>query len=246
MVNYRIVIYTGDGLWAYHESSPHEFGISSPDYTPIDGDKQFGGYQPLVRDCIARTAGRRPCGARTLIFKAMKQHQRTEGKSDSWGTPPELLARLGKFDLDPCAFPRPIKACATYSLALPFENGLKVDWSIGEFKARETTAQNRVRVWCNPPFNRYERPKWMEKMAQHGRGTMLIPAATETKAFKLYVWDQADAVCFVFGRPHFHYPDGTRAKANCGCSIVLVAYGAKDAAILEQSGLGKTLRLPLT
>ncbi len=173
----------------------------------------------------------------------MKQHQSTVGKSDSWGTPPDMLGRLGRFDLDPCAFPRPLKACATYSLALPFEDGLKSDWSIGESKAGELQPQDRVRVWCNPPFNRYERPKWMRKMAEHGNGIMLIPAATETKAFAEFVWSMADAVCFVYGRPHFHYVDGTRAKANCGCSIVLVAYGESNVVALIHSELGRTVRL---
>lgn len=167
----------------------------------------------------------------------MKAHQRTEGVTDTWLTPPEILAALGKFDLDPCAAPRPKVACATWNLALPFECGLRTPWMMGECR------DFRPRVWCNPPFNRYERPKWMKKMAEHGNGVMLIPAATETKAFYAYVWEMADAVLFLRGRPHFHSFDGTRAKANCGCSIALVAYGERNAVALEQSGLGFVVRV---
>ncbi len=83
----------------------------------------------------------------------------------------------------------------------------------------------------------------MKKMAEHGNGIMLIPAATETEAFFKYVWEKADAVCFVKGRPHFHYVDGTRAKANCGCSIALVAYGAENVAVLQAANLGQTILL---
>jgi len=45
-------------------------------------------------------------------------------------------------------------------------------------------------------------------------------------------------VLFLRGRPHFHYADGTRAAANSGAPIALVAYGAEDARILESCGLG--------
>lgn len=84
----------------------------------------------------------------------------------------------------------------------------------------------------------------MEKMAKHGNGIMLVPAATETKAFDDFIWKRADAVCFVKGRPHFHYVTGERAKANCGTAIVLVAYGVENATRLEAANLGRTLILP--
>lgn len=159
----------------------------------------------------------------------MKAHQRTVGKNDTWITPPEILRRLGGFDLDPCAAPS--THIARINMAAPSVDGLACEWTTGS------------RVWCNPPFNRYARPKWMAKMANHGNGIMLVPAATETKAFFDYVWAKADAVCFLKGRPHFHHPDGTRSRANCGCSIALVAYGADNADILESANLGQTLRL---
>ena len=52
------------------------------------------------------------------------------------------------------------------------------------------------------------------------------------------VWGVADAVCFLKGRPHFHYVDGTRAPFNSGAPIALVAYGAANADVLRSSGLG--------
>lgn len=80
-------------------------------------------------------------------------------------------------------------------------------------------------------------------MAQHGNGIMLVPAATETEAFDAYVWRQAAAVCFLKKRPHFYFIDGTRARANCGCSIALVAYGKANAVALKAANLGTTLLL---
>lgn len=158
----------------------------------------------------------------------MKHHQSTVGKNDEWLTPPEILRVLGDFDLDPCApedRPWPTAECHLTQ----FDDGLSMPW-VG-------------RVWLNPPFNRYQRARWMEKMADHGNGIMLIPAATETEAFDRYVWKLADAVCFIKKRPHFHFVDGSRATLNCGTAIALVAYGEANVLALETASLGTTLRL---
>ena len=45
---------------------------------------------------------------------------------------------------------------------------------------------------------------------------------------------------FIHGRLHFHYPDGTRAKANSGAPSVLVAYGKEDAIELRDSNIEGT------
>lgn len=156
----------------------------------------------------------------------MKHHQATIGQNDEWLTPPEILSALGEFDLDPAAPAERPWATAKDHYSLPAD-GLAAEWW--------------GRVWLNPPFNRYMRPKWMKRMADHGNGIMLIPAATETEAFDLHVWQRADAVCFVKTRPHFHYVDGRRADFNAGTAICLVAYGLDNAKALEASNLGKTL-----
>lgn len=167
----------------------------------------------------------------------MKQHQRTIGKNDEWLTPPEIWTKLGRFDVDP-ACPEFVRRPIAGTCYSPTDDGLTKPW--------------HGRVWLNPPFNRYERPKWMKRMAEHGNGIMLIPAATETAAFFDYVWSRADAVCFLRGRPHFYTPDterngvvipGKRSAANCGCSIVLVAYGAENVARLRDAGLGHLVKL---
>lgn len=51
----------------------------------------------------------------------------------------------------------------------------------------------------------------------------------------------ADAVCFLKGRPHFHYVTGERAPANSGAPIALVAYGEKNALALHMACLGKVV-----
>ena len=158
----------------------------------------------------------------------MKTHQKPEGNNDEWLTPPEIIKALGEFDLDPCSPTVRPWSTAKQHIALP-SDGLDHPWN--------------GRVWLNPPFNRYERPRWMAKMARHGNGIMLVPAATETEAFDSYIWKAATAVCFVKGRIHFHYVDGTRAKPNCGTAISLVAYGEENAKALFESQLGQFFRI---
>lgn len=158
----------------------------------------------------------------------MKAHQRTEGLNDEWLTPPSIIQALGPFDLDPCSpVSRPWPTATTHMTEK--NDGLACTWW--------------GYVWCNPPFNRYERPKWMARMADHGSGIMLIPAATETEAFDQHVWKRATSVCFLKGRPHFHFIDGTRSKANCGTAIALCGYGQHATKKLVQANPGKTIIL---
>lgn len=155
----------------------------------------------------------------------MGGHQSASMVSDTWLTPPDLLAALGEFDLDPCAAPDPTPwrtARTHYTLPL---DGLAAPWF--------------GRVWMNPPYSR-EAVKWLNKLADHGTGTALIFARTETSWFVEAVWKRATAVMFLHGRLHFHHADGTRAKANAGAPSCLIAYGQLDARILRHCGLDGT------
>lgn len=153
---------------------------------------------------------------------SMSGHESARQQTETWLTPPEILAALGAFDLDPCCPPAMPWPTAKRMLTVQ-DDGLKQAWE--------------GRVWCNPPWGNKAAP-WMQRMKAHGNGIALLPARTETKAFFAHVWGGADAVLFVRGRPCFHRPDGTKAKANCGCPIALVAYGSANVEVLRASGLG--------
>ena len=157
---------------------------------------------------------------------SLSSHQKSGGH-DEWLTPPEILKKLGRFDLDPCSpIDRPWDTARAHFTKE--DDGLSKDW-IG-------------RVWLNPPFGR-EAAKWIRRMAEHGNGIALLPARTETAMFYDSVWDQAWAICFMKGRPHFHYVTGLRAKANSGAPICLIAYSESDVYALRNSGLGKVVLL---
>lgn len=148
----------------------------------------------------------------------MGGHQSAAMLKDEWLTPPELLAALGPFDLDPCAPVSPPwpMAAKTYTLQ---DNGLKQPWD--------------GFVWCNPPYGR-EAAAWLARLADHGNGLALIFARTETEMFFAHVWGKATAVLFLRGRLHFHHVNGARAAANAGAPSCLVAYGKQAAERLSR------------
>ena len=85
---------------------------------------------------------------------SLSAHQSARMMTDEWLTPPEILAALGPFDLDPCtpdAMPWQT-AAARYTKR---DDGLAQPW--------------RGRVWLNPPFGR-EAVRWLRKLAAHGDG----------------------------------------------------------------------------
>lgn len=159
---------------------------------------------------------------------SLSGHQSQNMGTDEWLTPPEILQRLGVFDLDPCA---PILSRRPWSTAASHftieDDGLSKPWN--------------GRVWMNPPFGKAA-ATWLEKLAAHGDGIALIPARTETRMFYSHVWPKADAVLFIEGRPHFHYATGQRAPFNSGAPICLIAYGQKNVQALVDSRLGVVCR----
>lgn len=146
--------------------------------------------------------------------------------TDIWLTPRHILDALGPFDLDPCSAPDPtLWPTAHQHYTLPTD-GLSEPW--------------HGRVWLNPPYGQHAWV-WLDRLADHGRGTALIFARTETAGSVEQVWQKADALLFLHGRLHFHRPDGTRAEANSGAPSVLIAYGDEDVERLRFSGLDGSL-----
>lgn len=152
------------------------------------------------------------------IGQTMGGNQSGRMQSGVWLTPRRILDPLGRFDLDPCAAPNPeLWPTATRHIALP-DDGLTADWT--------------GRVWLNPPYNIHARD-WLARLADHGFGTALTFARTDTGWFADHVWNQANALLFLRGRVRFHLPDGQLARDNGGAPSVLAAYGPIDAAYLS-------------
>ena len=149
-------------------------------------------------------------------------HQRCVGKSQVHLTPRWLIERLGPFDLDPCAATDRPWDCATRNY-VEADDGLALPW--------EGT------VWLNPPFDRYQVGKWIEKLAEHGDGICLVHARTEAAWFRP-IWNDAKRILFLDKRLKFCRIDGTEQPANSGAPPVLAAFGMKAARRLICARLG--------
>lgn len=159
---------------------------------------------------------------------AFTTNERSPTGKEEWLTPPHILRALGQFDTDPCAPANPPWRTATTMWTI-FDDGLKKDW--------------QGRVWLNPPYGT-QMVKWIIRLADHGRGTALLFARTDTFAFFEAVWARATAILFLRGRLFFYHVNGKAADHNSGAPSVLVAYGEDDATKLTKSGLdGHFLRI---
>lgn len=153
--------------------------------------------------------------------------ERCENTKVEWLTPPELVVKLGEFDLDPCSPINPPFLHAKNNFTIN-DNGLIKDWF--------------GRVYLNPPYGR-GMELWMEKLKNHGNGIALIFARTETKCFFEHVWNDADAILFVKGRIRFYHVTGIQAGTP-GAPSVFIAYGKGNAEILMNSGIeGRFIKL---
>lgn len=165
-----------------------------------------------------------------------------DGGTQVWLTPPEMIRLLGPFDLDPaaCSEPRPWPTAAVHYTEA--DDGLAQPW--------------HGFVWCNPPYSPSALSgAFIDRMAQHGNGLLLIFARTETENWHRSIWGVADAVFFFAGRLVFHTPDGKAASATAGAPSALIAYGSEAVArirclnapgyLVEIAKVAKPLQLQL-
>lgn len=131
-----------------------------------------------------------------------------------WQTPAVFIKALGPFDLDPCAsevqhFPTAGQMCVQSIHG----SGLMLTW------------HKELRVWLNPPYDRFEIPKWIEKLADHGNGIALIYARTDTNWFQDHVLARAHGLYFIRQRVKFVSGATGKASGKSSAPCVLVAYG---------------------
>src|SRR5574343_932072 len=137
------------------------------------------------------------------------------GATNEWLTPPEIVEKLGPFDLDPCAPKNPPWRTAKMML---FENGLSALWN--------------GRVWLNPPYGP-ALGAWLHRLSDHGNGIAIAFARTETHAFFEWVWPKSTGWRFSKGSLLFRRPNGSIPEWTGGGPSVLIAYGTGNAEILR-------------
>lgn len=142
--------------------------------------------------------------------------------TNDWQTPPAYIRALGPFDLDPCASEVQHHVTATIMFRRSTHgSGLLQDWS------------TYGSIWLNPPFDRFEIPKWMERVADHGNGMALIYARTCTNWFHDQVFGRAHALYFIRQRVHFVRATTGDLKGKSTAPAVIVCYGKTMAQRIE-------------
>lgn len=191
--------------------------------------------------------------AKSKVGEGFNQQRDLDTSKDEWLTPPEIVGKFPRFDLDPCApVHRPWDtARAHYNI---HDNGLAQRW--------------HGNIWLNSPYGDQTRV-WLRQLIETtGSGIALTFARTETAMFFDYVWDVATAVLFVRGRIRFYEftcsvcgqgasthkagspcPTYTQSGAvvrggSAGAPSILIAYGDAMARELKQCGIpGKFISL---
>ena len=112
-------------------------------------------------------------------------------KKTDWTTPKDLFDKLDQ------EFHFTVDLCASKNNAL-----------CTKFYTKENSGMNAdlcgERVFCNPPYGRYETSKWIQFCAESNADivVMLLPARTDTAAFHNYIYNKAE-IRFIKGRLKF-------------------------------------------
>ena len=147
---------------------------------------------------------------------------------NQWLTPPELLAKLGAFDLDPCA---PInRPWATANNHFTIEDdGLVQPWF--------------GRCWVNPPYDTTLIIQFIKRCIEHKNAIALTFARTDTKLFQELIFRHAHSILFIKGRLSFHHVTGERG-GTAGAPSCLISFDEQNTEALKRSGIkGKSLLL---
>jgi hypothetical protein len=177
-----------------------------------------------------------------------------QGVTNDWWTPREIVKSLGSFDLDPCAgigqepmatqcyYPSPeiIEAEAAMTAAKMAKDKEAFKNAKEEYENALIVTSNGLnlpwdgRVFCNPPYGPYV-GQWVDRLAEHNNGILLIFARTETRAWQK-IWKTATGILIPFRRITFLKPNGEQAKSGTAPSA-FAAYGENNLVALANSGI---------
>ncbi|UPG88290.1 phage N-6-adenine-methyltransferase [Luteibacter aegosomaticola] len=179
---------------------------------------------PAPRAAASQPATRRkPVSPKSSTKKGF-QADRTVGE-ETWLTPRWLVDALdlpNVADVDPCA--PPIRYWKTARRHFnKAQDGFNRVWMPEDF------------YWVNPPYGA-ECAKWMEKLADHGNGLLLVFARTDTRAFhdSVFAHPSTSAVFFFRGRLKFANAAGEEV-GTAGAPSALVAYGTKAVGVIRRA-----------
>lgn len=146
--------------------------------------------------------------------------------SQDWCTPPMYVKAVreffeGQIDLDPCSNQHSI-VHAKVEYRLPRQDGLQESWDF-------------AKIYVNPPYGA-DRERgttikdWLRRCAdahrKHGAEVLaLVPVATNTRHWKLYVWGAATAVAFLYDTRLRFLVNGRDGGKGAPMSCAMVYWG---------------------
>lgn len=149
-----------------------------------------------------------------------------ESLSQHWCTPPKYVDEIRRFfsgtiALDPCSNSHSIVRADT-EYCLPEINGLTASW-------------NYPTIFVNPPYGS-DRERgttirdWLRRCAEahskHDSEVLaLVPVATNTRHWKLYVWGAATAVAFLYDTRLRFLVDGKDGGKGAPMSCAMIYWG---------------------
>lgn len=148
------------------------------------------------------------------------------GKNE-WLTPPDLLHKLGAFDLDPCAPVNRPWNTARHHYTVE-DDGLRQAWF--------------GRVFCNPPYDTALIVRFIRKCTEHRNAIALTFARTDTRMFHELIFPKAYAILFIKGRLSFYHATGERG-GTAGAPSCLIAFNEENTRMLENCGVNGKLVL---
>lgn len=147
--------------------------------------------------------------------------------SNHWATPRKYVNAIHDFfrnavDLDPCSSKDSIVG-ANVEFQLPDTDGLTLAWDYGT-------------IFVNPPYGK-DRERgtsirdWLRKCSEshyeYGAEVLaLVPVATNTSHWKLYVWGAATGVTFLYDTRLKFIIDGNEDNKGAPMSCAMVYWGA--------------------
>lgn len=150
----------------------------------------------------------------------------TDSLSQHWCTPPKYVNAIrrcfsGTIALDPCSNEYSIVGAGT-EYRLPHVNGLTASWDFPT-------------IFVNPPYGADRRRgttirDWLRKCAEAHRRygsevLALVPVASNTMHWKLYVWGAATAVAFLYDTRLRFLVDGEDSGKGAPMSCAMVYWG---------------------
>lgn len=157
----------------------------------------------------------------------MTAGRQSVSRNKDWGTPPTLVESIrtvfgGTIGLDPCSNRWSI-VNAKIEYSLPEHDGLKEPWKADS-------------IYVNPPYGsdpvRGTRIiHWFQKIVEaYHQGSeviALVPVATNARHWKLYVYPEATAICFLYAPRLRFYIEGKEDPKGAPMSCAVIYYGSK-------------------